>query len=472
MAAMMVTRCLTQQNAACVYITITIKVAKRNMWRTLKRFNDEFGLGAVFNNTELSMTFANGAFIMLGGAETQADIDKYRGSPWDLIVLDESKSFPGDLITELVEDVLQACLGDRLGTLVMGGTPGSILAGSFYEATREEAFMVVHDGLKRYGVSRPWTQAKLERWKGAAFKWSHHAWTTRDNIKMPHLWKVQLADKERNGWTDEHPSWQREYLGRWLPSADGMVFRFNPSRDLWKPDEDRSGLNVHGLPDEHDWRYVLGIDLGYDDDTAFVVFAWADTSPILYQVDEYAAPYMLPHEIAAKYKELEEKFGEFAAAIGDRGGLGKTILATLDYQYGISIEAAEKTEKRDHVELFNADLVSGRLKVMHDSKLAMQMAICQWDETGKRFEKDLPDHCVDAAIYVWRYCYHHFSQARMRDPDKGTPAWHAKKSMEEFERFREREERRAYMDDSERMEDDMGLDTDESDSWGGLDGLH
>jgi hypothetical protein len=454
-AVYMLLTALEKKRSSSVYITITIGVAKRNIWRTLKRLNDDFSLGATFNNSDLTMTLGS-SIITLGGAETMADIDKYRGSPHDLIVLDESKSFPSDLIDELVEDVLTPCLGDRLGTLVMAGTPGSILAGSFYEATREEASIIVTDEQrgKRHAVTRPWRLAKLPQWQGVAFKWSHHNWTTRDNVKMPHLWQTQLADKERNGWTDDHPTWVREFLGRWVPSVDGMVFRFDKERDTWKAD----GKGPHGLPEEHDWHYVIGIDLGYDDDTAFVVFAWSETCPILYQVDEYAAPYMLPPDIAAKYKELEGKYGSFVAGVGDRGGLGKTILATLEHEYGICIDPADKTEKRDHVELMNGDLVAGQIKVLAESKLALQMSICQWDETGKKFDKDLPDHCVDAAIYTWRYCYHHFAKARTKPVEKGSPAWLALLAEQEFQRTRARRLRREEMDDWEKDEDDLKLD--------------
>jgi hypothetical protein len=458
MCAALIDTALRRRNATCVYITITLKVAKRNLWRKLKEFNDRFELGASFHNTELTMTFSNGSIIQLGGAETQADIDKYRGFPADIIVLDESKSFPGELIDELVQEVLTPCLHDRVGTLVLGGTPGAILAGAFYEATRDEAFLIATrpDGT-RHAMSRPYGWREKANWAGVSFRWSHHSWMTRENVAMPHIWPAQLAEKEQNGWTDEHPTWQREYLGKWVPSTDGMVFRFDRHRDTWQKGSG-PGFNQHGLPDEHDWEYVLGIDLGYDDDTAIVVFAWSDTCDTMYQVDEYSSPYMLPNEIADKIREFEATYGDFAIMVGDRGGLGKTILEELDHRYGVKIHPADKHEKRDHVELFNADLITGKLKILAESRLALQMAICQWDETGRRFDKDLPDHCVDAAIYIWRYCHHHFSRGRNTEPERGSSEWWKWKMDQEFQLFREREERRAFMAEDERLEEDMALD--------------
>jgi hypothetical protein len=446
--AYLLDRCLRQPGASCVFITMTKGTAKRIIWGGLKALNDELELGAAFHNTELIMTLPDGGRIALGGAETSADIDKFRGVPFDLIVLDECKSFPAGLLQELVEEVLTPCLSDRLGTLVMMGTPGAILQGPFFAATGPESQVVRHEGERRCVTGRPYSQRTDPRWYGVDFMWSQHSWGVADNIAMPHIWADVLEAKRYRGWADDHPTWLREYIGQWVANDGALVYRYDEARNGWTP---RSGSSVLARPDElpvdHEWRFIAGMDLGFDDDFSLQVAAYSDTCADFYHVYDYAEPGLTVPAIAEKIRDAMEIYGEFEAMVGDRGGLGKTILATLDEQYGLHVEPAEKQEKRDHIELLNADLASGQCKIIAGSGLAMEMQMLQWDERTGREDKDTPNHRADGFAYLWRFAYHHFARKKAAPPKFGSPAWEKRFDEDEARKAVERRRRERDLDD-------------------------
>src|SRR5690606_11169933 len=99
------------------------------------------------------------------------------------------------------------------------------------------------------------------------WKWSRHSWTLQDNVSVPHLWEDALRIKKQNGWADDHPTWQREYLGKWVASDSAFVYAFaslvhtDPDLVTWEPDR-KKGFPL-GLPHEGPWYYVMGMDMGF-----------------------------------------------------------------------------------------------------------------------------------------------------------------------------------------------------------------
>lgn len=410
-AAYLVHTAVTRPGSNCLYLTLTRNSARSILWSPpktgLKFIDAEFELKAHHHNTFLRSTFQNGSVITLAGADSKHEIDKYRGQAYDLVVIDECKSFPSFILNELVDQVIGPALNDRLGTLVLMGTPGAILHGVFYDATRVDS-----------AISRCFGDVEHQ----GPFVWSTHRWTVADNTAVPHLWAAALADKERNGWSDDNPIWKREYLGEWIADSAGLVFasynRTHQRLNDWTPDPKAEA--GHGLPLDHEWSFMLGVDLGFDDDAAFVVGAYSETCEDFFVVESYKQPEMSIGDIAQKIRELEDRFGGFDVLVGDRGGLGKMIFVELDEKYGIHIEPADKHEKRTYIELINADLHEGRIKMEPLCDLALEIQFAQWDERGKNIDSSCADHCIDAFIYMWRHSAHHFGRIRDEGPKEGT----------------------------------------------------
>ena len=450
-AIYLLTTCLTRTKANCLYATLTKGSARAILWPLLKQFDEEFQLGMHFHNTHLTCTFPGGhRRLALTGADSRAEIDKLRGQPYDLVVVDECKSFPTDVLTELVREVIGPALNDTLGSLVLMGTPGNVLTGVFYEATKQHS---------------PLTRMYRDREKKPAKMWSGHSWNIRENIAQPHLWDACLADKESYGWSDENPIWKREYLGEWVSDDDAFVYKFDPERNTWEQDPDSE--NKYGLPEGHDWKYLMGCDLGYDDPFAIVVVAYAETCGTMYQVYDYKESNLSVSSIAKVISETRAMFGDFEVMVGDRGGLGKMVLAELSERYELHIEAAEKTEKRDYIELLNSDMIEGRIRVLADSELATEMCYLVWDAHREKEDKSCANHVCDSFLYTWRYSFHNFSRPHERKARPGSPEYWEEKLKLEKEKVYARKRRQENMDYFQELDntlvDDMAYN--EVDPW-------
>ena len=126
-----------------LYVTSTLKNAKRLIWPTLKKLNTKYALGGVPNETEAFMRFPNvenEPVIYLGGAKDKEEIEKIRGYEGGIkrAAIDEVQAIRASILTTLVDDIIEPSLFDYDGTLSLVGTPGPVLAGYFYEADEGE----------------------------------------------------------------------------------------------------------------------------------------------------------------------------------------------------------------------------------------------------------------------------------------------------------------------------------------------
>lgn len=420
---------LTVKNAQILIVARVRKQVKKSFWNTLRQLNREFGLGCHFRTNELEAELPNGSMIYLAGADTHEEIEKFRGTGYELVVVDECKSFPNSLLQELLTEVIEPALLDTGGSVVMIGTPGPILSGAFYAVTTGD-LSVIPEQEQAHWSSRPFGDS-------TPAKWSRHGWTLADNTAKPLIWQRALARKNKAGIADDDPVWAREYLAKWVTDGDRLVYAFGRIEDdrcHWVKDPE----GPHGLPRGHRWRYVLGVDLGHHDATAFVVGAWSETNKALYYVHVEKHPKLHIGEIAEKYHALEEQFGGFAAQVIDTGGLGKTIAESLQAIYGISFVPAKKTEKPAFIRLMNADQEMGKVKLDPASELAEEYRTLTWkDSQRKLIDPNCKEDASDGALYVWRYCYHHYWEETERDPAYMTQDWWKRKAKEEEDAYRD-----------------------------------
>lgn len=422
---------LTRPGANILIVARVRRQARGVYWRPLQGLCKEFEIEAQFQSVRMEVDFKNGSLIQLTGADTAEEVDKFRGQGYDLVCIDEGKSYSPDLLKELIKEIIEPALLDRRGKLVMIGTPGPVLSGMFYEITTCQN---TKESIKRVGKVRPWWER--ESWRGP-FGWSLHKWTSKDNINCPWIWEDAHQWKADQEIPDDDPYWMREYLGQWVPDADALVYAYSRFEDERCDAEPAEG--PHGLPLGHDWRYLLGLDLGYKDDTAFVVAAWSETHDQLHFLHAEKHPSLVVEDIARRAKDLEDEFGGFDIRVADTGGLGTTITESLARTYGVYFEPAKKQDKNDFIKVMNSDMTKGRIKAHPGArKLIEEWATLQWAGSDRKKEDPgCANHAADAALYLWRYAYHHWFREEVRGPERGTHEWWKQKEREDEERFRQ-----------------------------------
>lgn len=421
-----VRRMLTTARAACLYIATTREQAEKLMWAPLKNLCGRLNIDARFYEDRLRCVFLhNGATLSLAGADDKKQIEKFRGIPHHEVGIDECASFPPRLLDNLIDQVIVPRLGDYNGTLWLIGTPGKALRGSFYEVTRPGS-----------NLSRPYRERAQPEWAGWD-SWSLHTWSLQDaaaaGVKAAkNLWAAALREKKNKGWSDDHPVWKREYLGQWAADDTETVYRYRPHDgggepfNQWDPERLPSGLAK--LPGTaSDWCFVYGMDIGHSDPTAIEVFAYSPTDPskTLYHVYEFEQRGMYARTIAAHLIGERLDAESPAGIIGETGwpegmiadiaGAGQSLLDELANVYGLRMEAMPRKfgDKLDGIELFNGDLMDGRIKILKGSKLEEQLGDLQWvvGEHGElKEDKGARNDCADAAVGARRIAKHLLSE--------------------------------------------------------------
>lgn len=463
------------------FAAITADHARELMWDKLKDACEAYGIrttttnvvsrvpDVTFLDTKMRLTCnRTGSVYRLRGVENKGDAEKFRGFPQAEMGIDECGSFSPELLGYLAKTCVSPRLGegltlpagwlelladpvrdvddpemaaaiaelaprigkDRGGVLVLGSTPPAVLRGLFYEVTRE--------GSDKH---RPYADRNKRKEDGSlvyeGFRgYSSHFWTLKDVIELPNAddypalqanWARALENKLLEGWSDEHPTWQREYLGRWSADNTATVFRYQPFKDgepwnEWDPWGEagpvegvqmlRTTLPV--LPqDVGTYHYVVSEDMGSRDPFACNVFAFAPRDPLkrMWHVFFFERTRMYARDNADLLLGPEHNTDKPAGIYGVIGwpdgaivDADQAFIDELRNVYGVTLVKAEK--KMDYkfgaIELVNGDLIDGRIKILKGSPLAKQIAELQWkpDENGNpREDKALANHSTDTLIY-------------------------------------------------------------------------
>ncbi len=400
----------SKPNSRFMLVATNSQTARKNYWLNAPGGVPEqlklYGIDAKRNDTMLSWKHPNGSVGFLVGVDGLDDVDKVRGAQAevDLCVIDECQSIKPYLLDALLEKVVGPGLMTRQGSVILAGTPGTIAAGSWYQASCPSAKNLADKPTCK-------TVLNVEPGHEQAY-WSRWHWTIQDNLKAPDQWADALATKQLKGWNDTNETWQREYLGLWVIDASELVYSFAKYRDrpghVTCQDADMS----KGV-----WHTVAGLDYGYEDATAVVVLAYSEAEDKVYNLYNYQASHMTVDDIGEMLVDLNKRY-KLQAIAADTSG--KTLSETFRNRFGLPMHPAMKTAKQDYIEQVNSDFQAGRIKIIRGSELDDQLCSLQYDlqhgtkaqlasEGRLKEDKRLPNHLCDAFLYGMRHCLHHFS---------------------------------------------------------------
>jgi phage terminase large subunit len=408
----LVKECMENPGVNCLFVGLTRESAKGIVWKDiLKVINRKHRLGALFNGTALTMTFPNGSVIWVTGVDADEDeMNKLLGKKYRLVCLDESSLYTIDL-KRLVYGILKPAVADpnkdgERGTICMMGTSSNFTKGLFFDITNK---------------SEP--------------GWSVHTWSALDNPFVKEQWQEELDDIRSNRpLFMETPLFKQWYLNQWVIDTEKLVYKFSQDKNLF----DKRPTNVK--PDG--WSYVLGVDLGYEDDSAFVLCAFHENHDVLYVISTFNKKHMDITDVANKIKEYLGQY-QIGKIIVD--GADKQAVEEMRRRHDVPLEAAEKQGKADFIELLNTELIQAKIKINNKcTNLMNEMMGLVWKTTGDQIDiprkehPALPNHLCDALLYAWRYCYSYMAEAIVKRPVMGTKAWQDEENAKMWEKEREK----------------------------------
>lgn len=377
-------------NCKVVYLAITKDYARSLIWSTLSDINNQYSLGGKFLDSSSVATFPNGSEILVSGADTAAEVRKFRGHGLALVIVDEVQNFRTMVIEDLVENVLSKALYDYDGTLVLVGTPPPVPVGYFFDCDKGKM----------------------------AGSFTHFKWNMFDN---PHIKRksgrtaeyLLQQDLKRKGVSINDPSIRREVFAEWATDTNALVFHYDYNINNYN--------TINNLTE-----YVIGVDIGFNDSDAIAVLGWSAAEPTIYLVEEYIKAGQTVTDLAVIVNSLIEKYKPLKVVM-DTGGLGKKIAEEIRKRYSLPIEAAEKVRKFEFIELLNDALRTGKFKAQSTSQFAQDTLLVEWDrsKTQKLVIKDtFHSDIADAVLYAYREALHWLYSPPIAPIIKNTPEWY------------------------------------------------
>lgn len=325
------------------------------------------GSGAEWNDRDKRWTFPAGSTLNFGYMDTDRDRYRYQSAAFQFIGWDEATQFPESWYTYMfsrlrrptsTEDALARVPLRMRGATNPGGIGHKWVKRRFIDPTTAIA---------------PFVPAKLEDNPSV-----DQAAYLESLEKLDPTTRMQLRD------------------GVWVQNSGGLVYgHFKAECVQPRP---QVGLG---------WRFGLALDFGFDDATAFVVYAWAPHSRVVWILHSEKHRGMIPSAAAARVKELEKDW-PFDRIVGDVGGLGKGYAEEMRQRWSIPIEAAEKRNKLGYIKLLNGAFANGELLISAgaNDELVTELEELPWaDEEHDREAEGFSNHLTDAMLYGWRDAY-------------------------------------------------------------------
>jgi hypothetical protein len=389
--------------------------------RSITEFNRDRDTDVLISEDDMSIDFRNGSQLIIFAADKDDAADKFRGGEKNGIWVDEAQGFGP--MTYFVNDVAAKTLakpkGKPPGVMWVSGSPHRSLSGEFFEITRDPA---------KHGPRR----------KG----WEVHEFSVVDNVYFgatpQDRWDATAGlELVLNGWDPMDPPAQ--FIREW-GTPDGKVMwttedtlhvfcvhqkqpaEYGPvcvdedgAYDHKAAVKDLPGMveNPHGGLEAINWYYAWGLDFGYEDPFAYVIWAFSPQIADMFEMASWKKEHLPSDAIEDIVLGIWNTIGQGLVSIrGDSGGsMAKNTIVGWQDKLKIPIEPADKHGKDTWEDLFNGELWARRVHFRKDSVLLMELRELQYKvKAGKReiWKNRVAngvvhgDHCIDAGC---RYSY-------------------------------------------------------------------
>ena len=342
-----------------LYGALTLSSSKNIIWDTLLDELDNKKIKHSPNSQQGIIKLDNKSEIKLFGLDSSyKEMRKILGSKYKTVKIDEAGSITQDLKKICYQMILPA-LTDVNGRLTLLGTAENIPK-TFFEAVTS----------------------------GAEPGWSIHKWTAFDNPYIAEKWQKHIEWIQQNNpsfmLTSEYKT---HYLNEWCADDKLLIIKINentviPAIELINP------------------TYILGVDLGYNDDCSFVLTAFHSKSPDLYVVEAAKEKELDITETANRVKEYLRRF-PIAKVVMD--GANKQGVMEIRNRHNVPVQIAEKSDKASFLKILADDITRGRVKYFEGKTQALidEQQSLQWkDETKQDEDPRIANHCFVGGTQV------------------------------------------------------------------------
>jgi len=346
-----------------VYVGVTRGLARAIVVPVLDQLRAQHGLEWSLR-TEDGQVYAlvgDGSRLWIAGCETAVDAERFRGRKYRRVAWDEAQ-VAGAWLRQALDDAIDPALLDLRGELLLAGTPGAVPVGYYHDVC-----------------------------VGDAPGWEVHGWDLRSNPYLGDVTEYLERKRRELRWTEDHPTYRREYLGQWVRDTESLVYDWQYARNWGEPPE-TGGRRVT----------VIGVDLGASGTSAWAVLQWVAPHPEVYVVEVDARDGQIPSAVAARTQALAARYPG-ARIVVDAGGLGGAYVEEMRIRYGVAAEAAQKSQRRAAIEVLRGDVLAGTLRTGPQCRaLVDEWSVLQWRDDRSDYDPRYPDHITDAVTYAHR----------------------------------------------------------------------
>lgn len=369
---------LKHPGSSLLYINKTIQVAQRTMVKDIvEPLNAFYNLN--LDIIEGMVRVPNGSVIYLIGVDSsEKEKDKILGQKYRLVAVDEAQSYSIDL-KDLFLRVIQPALTDLNGTLVVCGTPCDDTKTYFYELTK--------DYCSKEG-------------------WSYHEWSALENTSIPFGAKDRMCDlvaKDIEEMIRDNPdiintaSFKQQWLGKWTVNESALVYHPHDYNF------------IDSLP-KQEYQYVMGIDLGWNDASAFVIGAYSNKDKHLYLIEAYKESHLDFTQVAQVIQNYRKQY-RFNRIVVD--GANLQGVEEIRRRHNIPLMVAEKSDKANYIALLNSDLDAANILILNSAshQIKDEWSALIWDKNSDKLKEDpkYDNHLSDAFLYMWRIARNYLS---------------------------------------------------------------
>jgi hypothetical protein len=372
-SSLLVDRSIVHDKGVALYLGRTAKSAFEMIWRPTVECLKMIGVEFEQHIGTQNLLLGNGVEIQVRGRNTKEDIENLRGKPYFLAIVDEIQSDATEKLKYIVKDILEPAGKDFTDSqIALGGTPPRV-PGNYAEAM----YMSMRQDIKRL------------------------SWDMSVNPHIPESERDLEKTRIQRGFTENDPTWQREYLGRvGTYDVDALVLRLKDN-NAFTDEELAAWIASQSVADI---RFTAGMDFGFEDADALAIIAYSITKPERFLVYEWKARRQSTEEIAAAtragieyiskspmFERVENKSLQIYA---DTGG-NKITPNDLAVTYKLPIQPAYKAEKEMGFELLQGEARVGSFKARREGPL--------WEECLRtvyaRDEQDRLTRTIDDETY-------------------------------------------------------------------------